>query len=128
MRDGSGECLEVLRERVVRVSEARVQVAHAVVGLLLEVERVRVVHEARAYGEREPRLEVAYEAVDERGGHGHEYPVQDECQEARDVTFHYRLDNAAVQRGHVDGEERARHERARVQRQEAELLRKDAGN
>ena len=120
------ERLQVFREGVVGVGEAPVQVAHPVVGLAREVEAVGVVHEAGAHGQRQLALDVADEAVDEGGRDGDEEPAGDEAPQPRDVHLHDGLDDAAVELGDVDGEERPGDEGGRVDEEEAELLGEDA--
>ena len=128
VRHGARERLQVLGEGVVGVGEAAVQVAHTVVGLVGEIEPVRVIDEAGSDGQGQLALQVADEAVDERGWKGDEEPSPDESRQLLDVHLDDRLDDVPVQLGDVDGEEGPGHEGGRVHGEETELLGERAGD
>lgn len=117
-----GEHHHVLGERLVRVGEPPVHVADFVVGLIGEVGPVGMVHQAGPEGQSQFALQVPDGAVDERGRDGNEEPFDQLDDEALGFLLHDRLDDLAVQAGHVYGQERPGYERHRVQGEQAELF------
>ena len=94
--DGGRKCLDVVREGVIRVGQPSVQIADAVVRLVFEVERVRVLDQTGSDGQGKFRLEVSDEAVDKRGRQGYRDPGEAITEEHVRLSVHDGLDQSAI--------------------------------
>lgn len=74
---------------MISVLNPSVQVGHPIIGLVLEVQVIRMVHQPRPEGERQPPLQVPDHGVDEGRWDGYAEPLEEEGREAVHVFLDY---------------------------------------
>ena len=126
MGEIGAELGEILGETLIGVRESRVEILDAIVRVVRHVEIVEVMAHASAEGDRELVLEEADHAVDVGGGHREPEPLDDVPHKVPTALGDDRLDDGTIELRHLDAQERTRHQEARVQQQQQELLGRDA--